>query len=630
MQRQSPTSPPSHGPDAAGSVMAGRSSAVRVEPLATFARAFAANGPHMGWLFGSGTSAAAGVPTAAQLLDEFKAELYASDCNLERAQVAMADPLVAGRVRRYFDGANGLPTAGAAEEYAVAFERTYPDAAVRRQKLDHWLRQGRPSFGHRVVAALMAMGQLRLLTSTNFDDLPERAYESLRAREEGYRRLTVAAIDCAERAARAMREEDWPLMIKLHGDIASERLKNTTAELQEQDATLRQAILDASRQHGLAVIGYSGRDRSVMETLRSAVMEDGAFPHGLVWLTHDPAAALPEVWQLLEDAGAHGVEARFVDAANFDEAFGVIARHIDLPAALAASLRAAGPARRVTPVELPTTEAGRFPVLRLNALPVLDHPRTALRIRCREVVPLRTHLLLKAVGMPGFGVASGREVLGFGVPDGWRRALAQFGPTSIEAVAIDPGAEDADPLVMGLAYEAVVRALAHDRPLRPLLRRFGHRLVVAAGKDGHDDRLAPLRAAYGSELTGTREGGTKRWSEGVQLHLEWQLGRLWLLFEPWTFLEEINRPPARLDGPRQRSHRAAPDASAAWVKERWATRRNKVWAAAIGAWADLLVGGASVELRALGLDDPQAVDAPFRIARQTAFSLPAAVERSAA
>ncbi len=610
-------------------LMTGLSSAIPVEPLVTFARSFAVNGAHVGWFFGAGTSASAGVPTAGQLLDEFRADLYASDCNIDRSRVAMADPLVAERVRRYFDGANGLPPSGAPEEYAVAFERTYPDQAVRRQRLDQWLQQGRPSFGHRVVAALMAAGQLRWLTTTNFDDLPERAYEQLRAEDDNLHRLTVAAIDSADRASRSLREDDWPLVIKLHGDIASDRLKNTPTELQAQDETLRRTVLDASRQYGLAVIGYSGRDESVMDTLRTAALTEGAFPHGLAWLTHDPAAALPAVHQLLEDARAHGVNARFVEAANFDEVFGVVARHVHLPSNLANGLRAASPARRVNPVALPTIEAGRFPVLRLNALPVLDYPRTALRIRCRDVVPPRMRPLLRAAGTPGFGVVSGRDVLGFGVPEGWRRALADFGPSSVEVIDIDPGAEDAEPLVTGLAYEAVVHALAHDRPLRPLLRRFGHRIVVAPGQDSLPSELAPLRAAYDSALTGTREGGSKRWSEGVQLRLEWRLGRLWLLFEPWTFVENSNRSQAP-SGPRARSRWAAPDPSAAWVKERWATRRNKIWAAAIGAWADVLVGGATAELWSLGLSDPRAIDARFRVARQTAFSLPAAIEEAAA
>lgn len=190
----------------------------------------------------------------------------------------MGDPLVAESVRRYFDNAHGLPSLGDPEEYAFAFERTYPDPAVRRQWLDRWISLGRPSYGHRALVALIAAGLVRWVATTNFDDLIERVYEQLRARDESLHRLTIAALDSFDRAARAFREEDWPLLIKLHGDIASERLKNTTDELREQDATLRQALVDASGSYGLAVIGYSGRDASVMETLRAAIGQRGAFP----------------------------------------------------------------------------------------------------------------------------------------------------------------------------------------------------------------------------------------------------------------------------------------------------------------------------------------------------------------
>jgi hypothetical protein len=604
---------------------------VPIEPLVTFARSYAINGQHIGWLFGAGASASAGIPTAGQLLDEFKAELYASACNLDRSRVAMADPLVAERVRTYYDGGNGLPAAGAPDEYAVAFELAYPEPAVRRQCLDGWIARGRPSFGHRVVAALMAAGHLRWLATTNFDDLPERAYEQRRAGDEALHRLTVAAIDSAERAARALREDDWPLLIKLHGDIASDRLKNTTAELQRQDEILRQALLDASRHYGLAVIGYSGRDDSVMDTLRAALETNGAFPHGLVWLTSDSARVLPAVLRLLEEARVRGVDARFVEAANFDEAFGVITRHVRLAPALKTWVDAGRPSPRVTPVALPATEAGRFPALRLNALPVLDYPRAALRIRCRTPVPQYLRPLLRAAGMPGIGIASSRTVLGFGVPDGWRRALADFGPTSVDVIDIDPGADGADSQVRAVTYDALVRSLARDRPLRPLLRRFGHRIVVSPADPAHlPAELVRLREAYGSPLTGTREGGAKRWSEGVELRLEWRLGRLWLLFEPWTFVEDASTRGSDPARQRRRSRLAGADATAVWVKERWATRRNTIWAAALGAWADVLIGGPTADLVALGLGDPNAVDARFRVASQTAFSLPASTHRAGA
>src|SRR6266511_4340008 len=74
-------------------------------------------------------------------------------------------------------------------------------------------------------------------------------------------KLTVADLERHELAQRALAESRFPLLVKLHGDFHSARLKNTTAELQEQAARLRQALLEGSRRFGLAVVGYSGRDQ---------------------------------------------------------------------------------------------------------------------------------------------------------------------------------------------------------------------------------------------------------------------------------------------------------------------------------------------------------------------------------
>ena len=535
----------------------------------------------------------------------------------------MGDPLVAESVRRYFDNAHGMPPLGDQGEYALAFERAYPDLVVRRQWLDRWISLGRPSYGHRALVALIAGGFVRWVATTNFDDLIERAYEQLRAREESLHRLTVAALDSSERAARALREDDWPLLIKLHGDIGSERLKNTTDELQEQDATLRQALVDAFRGHGLAVIGYSGRDASVMETLRTAIGQPGAFPRGLYWFTSSPDSVLPAVRELMSQAVAAGVEARFVESANFDETFGVLARHVALPEAGNSFLDEGRTAPRVRGVLVDTTEGGRFPALRLNAIPVVELPTRAFHIRCRDQIDERPNVLLRELrlGIPGIGVATGCDFYGFGLPNIWEQALSNYGPRDAEEVAIQVDPELPNQTFVGLLNEAIVRALAWDRPFRPVLRQKGHRLVVASEEPNAATFFEPLVSAYDAQLTGTFEG-QRTWREGVRLRLDWRLDRVWLLFEPWTFFDPLPRPPE--DGRRRRSRFAPPDASAAWVKERWVTRRNQVWAAAVGAWAELLVGDEMATFTAPVIENSRLVAASFTIGRQTAYSLPAA------
>ncbi len=412
-------------------------------------------------------------------------------------------------------------------------------------------------------------------------------------------------------------------MIKLHGDIASERLKNTSDELREQDATLRRAVLDASRTNGLAVIGYSGRDISMMGTLRAAIAEQGAFARGFFWLTSDPADVLPTVRELMRDAVSAGIDARFIESANFDETFGVLARHAALSDVLTGYLCERQPPPRLRGVILDSTEGGRFPALRLNGLGVIDLPKTAIHVRCQRQIEERPGVLLKEIGIPGFGVASGRDFYGYGLANIWQRALARYGPESIGEVSITVDPESPNLTIVGLLNEAVARALAWDRPLRPVFRRRGHHLVVWPDLSDETGRLfAPLVSAYGgAPLTGTFEG-ERTWREGVRIRLDWRLDRVWLLFEPWTFVD----PPRRVEGEerKSRSRFAPPDAAAAWVKERWATRRNEVWAAALGAWADLLVGDETATFSAPFIENSSLVGASFTIGRQTAYSLPAA------
>ena len=61
------------------------------------------------------------------------------------------------------------------------------------------------------------------------------------------------------------------------------------------------------------------------------------------------------------------------------------------------------------------TEGGRFPALRLNALPVSNF-RRALHIRCRDQIDERPGVLLRELqlGIPGIGVATGRDFYGSG------------------------------------------------------------------------------------------------------------------------------------------------------------------------------------------------------------------------
>ena len=224
-----------------------------------FSRSFGQRTDRLAWLLGAGASASAGVPTAADMIADFKARLFCGHTNIPRNEVDVSDPLWEQRITSYFDGAHSFPPAGDPGEYSTAFETAYPEAADRRSYIENAVKQATPSFGHRVLASFVSEGLIRCLFTTNFDPLVERATvvtdDLLPPDRQAH--LTVSAIDSVERGQRCLREDAWPLLVKLHGDYRSEHLKNTAQELQTQDGRLREVLINAVNRFGLLVVGYS-------------------------------------------------------------------------------------------------------------------------------------------------------------------------------------------------------------------------------------------------------------------------------------------------------------------------------------------------------------------------------------
>jgi NAD-dependent SIR2 family protein deacetylase len=584
---------------------------------ADFVRRFAMRSTQVAWLLGAGASAAAGVPTAGHIISGFKADIFAAENKIARREIDVDDPLWASRIRRYFDNANGFPPADDPSEYQVAFERMYPSARDRRTYIDRQVAQGTPSFGHRVMAALFASRRLPLVFTTNFDALIERAAIAMDELLEPPDRasLAVSALTNTDIAQRCLREGDWPLLVKLHGDYQSVALKNTDEELQTQDGVLRNVLTEATRRFGLAVVGYSGRDSSVMEVLAQSLETKDAYPGGLYWVSRPGAAVLPAVDALLEQARLQGVEAWVVESDTFDELFAEIDRQLNFSPPISRALAQARPAVDLVDVDVPTVESARLPALRCNALVIASWPTEARLLRLPTPVPADSlRESLRSMKAQADAVSNGTELLAFGRDEDLRKALnlSVWNP-EVRTVEI---AEES--VVLGLTYAALARALARDRPLRPIFRRSGHVLALVDASTTRDaDRrrrlegqLGAMREVYGDDLYGTVRGTDRSYAEGVSITVERRLERWWLLFEPTTWVQ-----PSR--------DRSKPDPIAPWLRERWVRRRNKEWASMVDAWAKLLAPHEQTEVRAWWLPDSAAgVDARFVLGNVTAWSAP--------
>lgn len=351
--------------------MDGKSDALIMTVTSTeFAHLFGQRSVGITWLLGAGTSASAGIPTGWNMIVDFKTRLFCAATKIPRNEVDPSDPVWLERLTAHFDNANGMPEAGHPSEYSAAFEAVYPTASDRRAYIEEAVRLGSPSYGHRVLASLITDGHVRRLFTTNFDPLIERATTVSDDTVDASRRahLLVGALDSVERASRALTEDSSAVLVKLHGDYQSDDLKNTDEELQTQDELLRELLVDSARRTGLLVVGYSGRDQSILDALGDIVSRPDALPNGLWWALRPGHRLLPDVSTLLDRADKAGIEARIVETENFDELMGDLEQGVTLSAELRAHIDHQRPSPLVTPVAMPTKTQGSFPVLRCSAI----------------------------------------------------------------------------------------------------------------------------------------------------------------------------------------------------------------------------------------------------------------------
>lgn len=601
-----------------------------------FARTFGQRTGQLAWLLGAGTSASAGVPTGQDMITDFKVRLFCAATNLSRQEVDISDPIWEQRVSTHFDGANGFPPLGDPGEYAAAFEAAYPASGDRRSYIDDAVRRGSPSFGHRVLAALISSGLVKCLVSTNFDQLVERATVVTDAMlpVEQQAHLTVSALDSVDRGERCMSEDDWPLLVKLHGDYQSEHLKNTAEELQVQDERLRTVFVQALSRFGLVVVGYSGRDDSVMDALDEVVAIQGAMPAGLWWVSRHGEQLLPRVQEMLQRAEESGIEVHIVDSENFDELAGDIEREVSLEAPLLGYIREVQRLPIVEPVALPTIRASTFPAVRCSALEVLELPREAREVAVnRPLTAVEARKLVKDARVWATVASRGRTLVAFGADRDLEQVFACVGGELRGRVPLNPAQDSTD---RGLIYDAFTKAIARRRPLRPVLRGRGHAVVVRPPTDRqadhvaqrHEGQLDALRRAYGSELVGSVPGIKRPFSEAIRVRLEQWDGRWWFVYEPYTWIDlprieddELPRDDLNRSSISTDSGLSPKTVAADWRRERWAQRYNPTWNRIVAAWANLVAPESETELLAHYFQS-EGINGMFRISWTTAWSGP--------
>lgn len=580
--------------------------------LDELARLHVVRGGQIMWLIGAGASAAAGVATAEQMIDEFRQLIYATVHKVPIAALSLTEPAVRDRIERYFADHPGYPDPGAPEEYSALFEAAWGAPTDRRAYLESKLAAGKPTFGNFGLAVLMALGRARVVWTPNFDRVYERAAELVL---EPPAHLTVATLDTSDIAIAALSQDRFPLYVKLHGDYQSDQLKNTAAELREQDSRHRTALVQAAQRYGLIVAGYSGRDASLMAALEAAARGATPFPAGLFWCRRPGEEQLPAVTALLESARDRGVDARWVTVHTFDELIGQLLLTCDVPPRMQELLDQSRPPRRREPFTIPARR-GNWPVVRLNCLPLRQFPLTCRQVVCAIEGTAAVREALQAAGARAVAARRRGGVIAFGYDEDLRAALGPYGITSwaLGSIATDRLRRDGSG-DLGLLYDALTAALASERPLAARRTSRGRYLIADPGSAA-DPAFAPLKRVLtqlssrrpgvpgGGALTGRIGTDGPTWAEAIRLRLEYHYDVLWLVFEPTVWIEKDTGSDA--------------DLGATFTGPRTSHRYNPVADQLLDAWAKILYG-ADGRCAVYGIGEDQGVDAVFELGDRTGF-----------
>ena len=194
-------------------------------------------------LLGSGISRAANIPTGWEVTLDLIARVAAS---MNETEVCKGDP------ESWYQSRFSSDTS-----YSDLLERLAISPAERTTMLARYFEKPdadgnppQPTDAHVAIAKMVRRGYFRVILTTNFDRLMERALEA-----EGVSPIVLSTSDAIHGA---MPLAHAPCtIIKLHGDYRELRLRNTVAELSDYDARTRELLDRVLDEYGLIVSGWS-------------------------------------------------------------------------------------------------------------------------------------------------------------------------------------------------------------------------------------------------------------------------------------------------------------------------------------------------------------------------------------
>jgi tetratricopeptide (TPR) repeat protein len=260
--------------------------------------------PNFALFLGAGASVTSGVSPTSQLIEVWRDSAHKNYGNA-------SESLDAYLARQ--------PWFNQAEEYSVLFELLYDEPSQRREFIEKCIANAKPSWGYIYLVNLLRNSAFNTIFTTNFDDLLNEACYQFSTSV----RPIVCAHDSSIRSVRITSKR--PKIIKLHGDFLFDNIKNTLSELESLEENMREKFKQYATEFGLIVVGYSGNDRSIMDSLAVLLRHEVNFPHGVYWCIRKGTKVSRNVEMLQRFP-----KFKLIEIEGFDEFFAEITSALDL------------------------------------------------------------------------------------------------------------------------------------------------------------------------------------------------------------------------------------------------------------------------------------------------------------
>jgi hypothetical protein len=272
---------------------------------------------------------------------------------------------------------------------------------------------------------------------------------------------------------------------------------------------------------------------------KEALNQPNPFPSGLFWTAARMADVSPSGLNLIDAARAKGIRSGVIEVGTFDILMNKLWRQLSKrPPDLVKKVRPDHAAKVAITVPPP---GNSYPMLRTNALPIVDLPNSCGRFVCSPEMTYERLREAQGDKIPDAAIAITDALLYWGA----RKEVEAFvSPKEIKASDSfrfdDPRAAIVEStIVKGFFEHGLAKALCANLPVN-LRYRHGTYYAVANPRAPNAkllERLATAVAGHRSApLSGMVPKADVRWAEAVSIRLEERNGGVYLMLDPTIWI----------------------------------------------------------------------------------------------